>query len=91
MKVPPRTDYFLTQFTNRRAFHQLDMECFYHFIQAAHQFNARLSKFDVKDILISRGYTEEKSEWLSEIYFHGRKLLANRITLYNFHPPQKES
>ena len=86
-KIPERTNYFLTQFTNRKAFHQLDMHCFYHFIQAAHEGGTNLTKYELKAVLLERGYTEEKSEWLSEIYYHGRELLANRISMTYSYPP----
>jgi hypothetical protein len=86
-KIPERTNYFLTQFTNRKAFHQLDMEHFYHFIHAAHIGRTKLSKCDLIQVLIDRGYTQEESKWLGDIYFHGRAILANKIIPSYLYPP----
>jgi len=90
IKVPERTNYFLMQFinsANKQALHSLDWIKFYHFIHAAHVGQTRLTRSELIEILSEQGFISEKANSLSDVYEHGRSLLANKIIPSYLYPP----
>lgn|SRR5487761_731941 len=58
--------------SNKKSLHPLDWERFYRFIVSAHQFRKRWNHSDVKRLLESYGFSENKAKGLAEIYWHAR-------------------
>ena len=89
-ELPKRTKYFFDQFVhgaNKQILHPLDWKRFYIFIQACHEGNTRLLQGELISLLIDNGFPEDNASSLSNIYFHGRKLLESKVILcYKYNP-----
>ena len=94
IKLPKRTEYFFNQFvngTNKQILHPLDWKRFYIFIQASHEGKTKLFQGELECLLIDNGFPEDNASSLSNIYYHGRKLLESKVILsYKYKTSKKD-
>jgi hypothetical protein len=86
-KLPKRTQYFFDTFVeaaNKTVLHPLDWKRFYHFIYVAYAGRVRLSEDLLREMLRSRGFSQQDAEHLANIYHHGRRILKSRLRLNYF-------
>ena len=77
-RLPLRADRLLRSFAdlaNKEVLHPLDMKRFYEFIQYCHRHRIRVRDFEIEELLISMGFSDEDSNDLGIVYQHGRGLL----------------
>ena len=77
-KLPPRANQRFNEFVtlaNKRMLHPLDWKRFYFFIYACSSRSVKTTQEDVKEILLSSGFSDEDSENLANIFWHGVSLL----------------
>ena len=77
--LPPETSKRLKSFivlANTSALHPLDWNRFYEFIAFCHAHHVKLSESQLRRLLVEGGFTEEKAEYLADIYSHGREMLT---------------
>ena len=60
---------------NKLGLHPLDWGRFYNFIAHSHSLRSRLSEYDLKCLLVERGFPEEYARELATIYDHGRTVI----------------
>jgi len=81
-QLPERTKYFFDQFVNaanKQILHPLDWKRFYVFIQSAHEGRTKLTPGELEQLLAKNGFPKDTASTLSNVYFHGRKLLESRV------------
>lgn len=80
-ELPAETKKRLTSFivcANKSALHSNDWSRFYQFIAFCHAHHVKLSEGGLKHLLVKAGFSSEKAEYLADIYYHGRNLLASK-------------
>lgn len=76
--LPPRANKFFNEFVvlaNKNGLHPYDWERFYRFIYICSPRNIKLTRDDVKRLLILSGFSIQYADYLSDIFEHGRDLL----------------
>jgi hypothetical protein len=77
-KLPPRASQRFQEFVdlaNKQILHPLDWERFYYFIYACSSRSVKTTQEDMKEILLASGFSDEDSEDLANIFWHGVSLL----------------
>lgn len=77
-QLPPRANQRFIEFVslaNTQILHPFDWERFYYFIYACSSRNIKITQEDVKELLLSSGFSDENSEELANIFWHGVSLL----------------
>lgn len=78
-ELPPQTLKMFLRFVNcanKTILHPLDMKRFYQFVRFCHTRRVKLDEQQLRSYLIRGGFPERNAENLSNIYYHGRKLLS---------------
>lgn len=60
---------------NTSALHPLDWQRFYRLVAFCHAHRVKLSNGQLRGLLAKGGFSEERAEYLADIYSHGRKML----------------
>lgn len=58
--------------------HPLDWQKFYRFIRHCHRHRVKLSRSDVKELLIEANFSEQLAEYLAVVFEHGIALLHHK-------------
>jgi hypothetical protein len=77
-KLPPRANQRFNEFVgmaNKQILHPLDWKRFYFFIYACSSRNIKTSQDDVKELLLSAGFSDDVTDTLASIFWHGVSLL----------------
>jgi hypothetical protein len=77
-KLPPRANQRFKEFVtlaNKQILHPYDWERFYYFIYACSSRNVKVIQEDVEELLLSSGFSEQNSEEIANVFWHGVSLL----------------
>ena len=80
-KLPPEAQKLFTRFVGlatKTALHPLDWKRFYGFVCHCHGRRLKLAEHDVKRLLVTAGFSEDKARYIADVYEHGRELLRSR-------------
>lgn len=78
-ELPPLARKYFLSFVNcanKSIPHPLDMNRFYKFVRFCHTRRVKLDQHELREYLLRGGFPERNAEDLSEVYYHGRKLLS---------------
>jgi hypothetical protein len=76
--LPPRANQRFKEFValaNKQILHPLDWKRFYYFIYACSSRNVKTTQEDVKELLLSSGFSDENSDELANVFWHGVSIL----------------
>jgi len=79
IRLPPGAEQYFRRFTmypESGISHSLERRRFHAFIKYCHRHGVKLNKYELKDLLLTKGFYEKEAEQLSEIYEHGREILS---------------
>jgi|GEM_PF-3180697 len=82
--IPEKTKELLTRFANlanKKMIHPFDWKRFYAFVFHCHKQSAKVSQCMVSSFLKDSGFTNEKANFLSDLYYHFREFLEIRKKL----------
>lgn len=77
-QLPPRANERFKEFValaNKQILHPLDWKRFYYFIYACSSRSIKTTQEDVKELLLSSGFSDKYSEELANVFWHGVSLL----------------
>lgn len=78
-RISPKLKTYFDEFVGSATkdnLHPNDWKRFYAFIHAAHSFGTKLDRADIERLLVKHGFEEGYASEISEVYEHGRALLA---------------
>ncbi|MCF6269190.1 MAG: hypothetical protein L3J41_05750 [Melioribacteraceae bacterium] len=79
-KLPPGAkiifDVFINS-ANKQILHPLDWRRFYFFVKYCHSKKVKIYQEDIMRLLIAENFSEEKAEYLADIFHHGIEILKN--------------